>query len=126
VVVDQPRMGGATAPPRPRVTAPLAYLRLHGRNAAHWFRADAGRDERYDWLYAPDEIDALADTARTLADTASEVLVVQNNHFRGKAVVNALQLKHLLQGSSPPAPAPLVEAYPQLGAITAGEPGRLF
>lgn len=126
VVVDQPRVGAGTAPPRPRVTAPLAYLRLHGRNAESWFREGAGRDARYDWLYGPDEVRSLAETARTLSDSAAEVLVVQNNHFRGKAVVNALQMKYLLQGSAPPAPAPLVAAYPELAAFCASEPGRLF
>lgn len=126
VVVDQPRVGSSTAPARPRVTAPLAYLRLHGRNAANWFRADAGRDERYDWRYGADEIAELAAAAHVLAASAAEVLVVQNNHFRGKAVVNALQMKHALQGVPPLAPSHLMAAYPDLVAVAAPEPGRLF
>lgn len=125
-VVDQPRIGASTAKATPRVTAPLAYLRLHGRNAENWFREGAGRDARYDYLYPESELDALAGTATAMASRAAEVYVVQNNHFRGQAVVNALQMKHRLQGVAPPAPASLAAAYPALAAIAAPEPGRLI
>jgi len=113
-VVDQPRVGRATLGPDPRVTGRLAYLRLHGRNARDWFRPDAGRDARYDYLYAPREIETLAGTARTLAATAEELVVVQNNHFRGQALVNALQMMGHLHGARPAAPEALVRAYPDL------------
>ena len=125
-VVDQPRIGTSTATPTPRVTAHLAYLRLHGRNAANWFREDAGRDARYDYLYPEEEMGALAETAAAMAARSAEVYVIQNNHFRGQAVVNALQMKHRLQGVSPAAPAALTAAYPELAAIASAEPGRLL
>jgi uncharacterized protein YecE (DUF72 family) len=125
-VVDQPRIGRSTAAPTPRVTSAVGYLRLHGRNAADWFRAGAGRDARYDYLYTPAELEGLASTARRLATQAREVFVIQNNHFRGKALVNALQMKRLLEAVRPPAPAGLIGAYPELEAITVPEPGRLF
>jgi uncharacterized protein YecE (DUF72 family) len=113
-VVDQPLIGRSTAPPTPRLTSRIAYLRLHGRNAADWFREDAGRDARYDYLYSEAELRPLADVARTLAAGAQETIVVQNNHFRGKALANALLMKHILTGSRPAAPARLVAEYPQL------------
>lgn len=124
-VVDQPRLGG-TAPARPRVTSSVAYLRLHGRNAEQWFREDAGRDARYDYLYSPAELASLAEVARGMSRQADELFVVQNNHFRGQALVNALQMKHLLQKVRPPAPATLVEAYPALAAEVESRPARLF
>lgn len=125
-VVDQPRVGRSTAPPRPRVTSRLAYLRLHGRNTLDWFRPDAGRDARYDYLYCTEELLPLADAARGMTETAEELIVVQNNHFRGQALVNALQMKHLIEGVRPRAPAELARVYPQLESFAEVERDRLF
>jgi uncharacterized protein YecE (DUF72 family) len=108
-VVDQPRVGSTTAAPTTRVTSRLGYLRLHGRNRENWFRDGAGRDARYDYLYGGEEL-----------------IVVQNNHFRGQALVNALQLKHLVQGGRPPCPETLAAVYPELSAHTVAERSRLF
>jgi uncharacterized protein YecE (DUF72 family) len=124
-VVDQPRLRDTVAPEQ-RVTGPVSYLRLHGRNAADWFREGAGRDARYDYLYSTRELTALAAVARGLAHGSEELFVVQNNHFRGQAVVNAIQMKHLLSGGRPPAPAELVRAYPSLADVVTEEQSRLF
>jgi uncharacterized protein YecE (DUF72 family) len=125
-VVDQPVVHGATAPPRPRVTAQLAYLRLHGRNAASWFDANAGRDARYDYLYTVDALKPLADAARGMGAQAKALYVIANNHFRGQAFANALQLKHLIQGIEPEAPEDLVAAYPGLREVVSSKRERLF
>jgi len=125
-VVDQPRVGNNTAPPRARVTAPVAYLRLHGRNETSWFDPAAGRDARYDYLYEMDELRPLAAASRSMGAQANALYVIANNHFRGQAFANALQLKHLIQGVEPEAPEDLVAAYPQLGAIVATRRERLF
>lgn len=124
--VDQPRIGTATLGLLPRVLGPVGYLRLHGRNAASWFRQDAGRDARYDYLYAEAELAELAGPVAEMAATAEQVFVVQNNHFRGQALVNTLQLAHRLHGSRPPAPRELVAAYPELAPIVTPEPAGLF
>lgn len=124
--VDQPRVGRSTAGMLARVTGPLAYLRLHGRNAAEWFRPDAGRDARYDYLYSATQLQELAAAARRMADTAEQLVVVQNNHFRGKALANALQMKSLLQDGRPAAPEGLVAVYPDLEADVRVERTRLF
>jgi uncharacterized protein YecE (DUF72 family) len=124
-VVDQPRIG-TTAGPDPRVLGSLGYLRLHGRNAASWFRDDAGRDARYDYLYGGSELDDMAGVARTLAGQTAEVVVVQNNHFRGQALANALQLKHRIHGAPPLAPETLVRAYPGLADEVRVDRLRLF
>jgi uncharacterized protein YecE (DUF72 family) len=95
-------------------TGRLGYLRLHGRNAEQWFRSGAGRDDRYDYLYAEPEVTALVEKARRLAGEHDETYVVTNNHFAGKAVANALEIQSLLAGAPVPAPACLVAAYPRL------------
>jgi uncharacterized protein YecE (DUF72 family) len=125
-VVDQPRIGRVTAPPRARVTAAIAYLRLHGRNEAAWFDADAGRDARYDYLYSLETLRPLGDAARGMGAQAKALYVIANNHFRGQAFANALQLKHLIQGVEPDAPGELVAAYPELGEVVGTKLGRLF
>jgi len=111
--VDQPRVG-ATAGVCPRVSSEVGYLRLHGRNAANWFRPDAGRDARYDYLYSGEELRDLAATVERMATAPREMFVIQNNHFRGQALVNALQMKQLLEELPPLAPEDLVLHYPQL------------
>jgi hypothetical protein len=40
--------------------------------------------------------------------------VIANNHFEAKAVVNALELRHLLDGKKVRAPETLVKHYPEL------------
>lgn len=80
-----------------RTTAVPAYLRLHGRNRAHWFAPGAGRDQRYDYLYNDVELAGLAEKAMQMAEQAAPVYVIANNHYRGQAVANALQLKALLR-----------------------------
>ena len=124
--VDQPQVGGSTLAVLPRVTGKLAYLRLHGRNSANWFRSDAGRDARYDYLYTADQLRELAGAARQMARTAENLIVVQNNHFRGRALANALQMKSVLQDLRPAAPAELVALYPQLEPDVQTERTRLF
>jgi uncharacterized protein YecE (DUF72 family) len=125
-VVDQPRVGRSTIRALARVTAPVAYLRLHGRNRAQWFRSGAGRDARYDYLYEEAELQALAGKVRQLAAQAPCVYVIQNNHFRGQAVVNALQMKSLLGDVRPAAPGELLRAYPGLAARVRAERPSLF
>ena len=48
---------------------------------------------------------------------ARQLFVVQNNHFRGKALANALMLRHLLGEEEPPAPEGLLQAYPELEGL---------
>lgn len=93
--VDQPVIG-ESLPLTAHVTASFAYLRLHGRNRENWFRDGAGRDARYDYLYDAREIAEIGAVARSLARKAEVVYVVTNNHYRGKAVVNAAQLERML------------------------------
>jgi uncharacterized protein YecE (DUF72 family) len=125
-VVDQPRASDASIDAVERLTSPIGYVRLHGRNAKQWFRKEAGRDERYDYLYSLEELTPLAATAGNLAAQAAEVFVVQNNHFRGQALANTLQLKHLFEGEKPKCPQRLAETYPELEPLVDVERETLF
>lgn len=97
-----------------QVTAEPAYLRLHGRNSQNWFAEKGQSHERYDYLYDEEELDAIEKTARTLAAQAGKVAVVGNNHYRGQAPANALELRCRLEEKVLTAPASLLLHYPAL------------
>lgn len=111
--IDQPLFRDSLAP-SDHVTARVGYVRLHGRNHQDWFREDAGRDERYDYLYSPDELKPWIEKIERIRKQAGEVYVITNNHYRGQAVVNALEIQAALRQDAPAPPVHLVEAYPQL------------
>jgi len=46
------------------------------------------------------------------------VYAILNNHFRGQAVANALQLQTMLTGETRSVPESLRETYPALAPIT--------
>lgn len=98
-------------------TGPIAYYRFHGRNAAAWFNRDAGRDERYNYLYAEAELAPWIENITSMAGEVERLFVMNNNHYRGQAVVNALQLKAGLSGRKVRVPEPLAEQYPALKRI---------
>lgn len=112
VNVDQPLFRRSIRPSA-HVTAAVAYIRVHGRNYSDWFRRGAGRDARYDYLYEPAELKPWAQRARqaAAAPASESVDVVFNNHYRGQAVVNALQFRKLIERRQPKAPSGLVDAY---------------
>lgn len=106
-------------PERHSPTGSTGYLRLHGRNSHHWFNSKSGRDQRYDYLYSPPEIGQAAYKVDSIAKESDDTYVVTNNHFEGKAMANALELRYLLEGREPvAAPGPLVTTYPHLQEIT--------
>ena len=111
VNVDQP-LFGKSIKPSARSTARVGYVRVHGRNYHDWFRKAAGRDERYDYLYSREELKPWIDRAQEVAEEAGteEVDVVFNNHYKAKAVVNALQFGAML-GRDVEAPQRLFDAY---------------
>lgn len=91
-----------------------AYLRLHGRNAKAWFSKGSGRDETYNYLYDRKELQGIASRAVDLARMTSSLTVVANNHYQGKEMVNALQLKSMLTGRKVAVPPGLREKYPEI------------
>ena len=104
--------------PGSQATARLGYFRMHGRNYQNWFKEDAGRDARYDYLYTKDEIRELSGQIRKVQQSTEETYAITNNHFRGQALVNALDILEELDVQPPAVPPSLVEAYP--GHFTAG------
>ena len=92
----------------------FSYVRLHGRNYKNWFKQDAGRDERYNYLYTKEELQDWIERIKDLGNQSSKVFVITNNHYRGQALANALQIKNLITGEKLDIPPLLVEQYPVL------------
>jgi uncharacterized protein YecE (DUF72 family) len=122
--IDQPVLGQSLAPTA-HATAPIGYVRLHGRNYDQWFDSPTGAD-RYNYLYSPAELAGWQKKIQNLAAKTEKVFVITNNHFEGKAAVNALQLKHALTGRPVAAPETLLHRYPELEKIAAPAEGYLF
>lgn len=127
--IDQPVIGRSLRPSE-RATAPVGYVRLHGRNYQEWFsdREDESGAERYNYLYAVEELAPWAERIRKVAGATRLTFVITNNHFHGKAVTNALQLIHLLTRRLVKVPPPLLGRYPELEPIAepAGTTPLLF
>jgi uncharacterized protein YecE (DUF72 family) len=117
--IDQPLFRGSLGP-TDEVTARVGYVRLHGRNAADWFREDAGRDERYDYLYTVDELDEWLKKIDRIRRRAQEVYVITNNHFAGQAIVNAFELMVGLGQHGLRPPDSLIQHFPRLNKVIEG------
>jgi uncharacterized protein YecE (DUF72 family) len=105
------------------VTGPVGYLRLHGRNAAAWFQEGSGAAARYDYRYRAEELHELVEAVEVISRRARETYLITNNHFRGQAVLNALELQHGLRRAPVRVPPALLAAYPELEALTHAQNG---
>jgi uncharacterized protein YecE (DUF72 family) len=110
------------------VTGPLAYARLHGRNAEAWFNRTSTEEEKYNYTYTMAELKEILERAKALAATseAQAVYLIANNHFAGQGAANALQLNFLLTGKPQVVPSPLLAKHPWLEEIATAEEGELF
>ncbi len=118
--IDQPVIGGSMGP-SDRTTAPVGYVRLHGRNYEHWFSSSDHPEERYNYLYSPAELEPWAERIKSIAQCTDVTYVIANNHFQGKAIANALQLINLLSNQPVRVPESLMVRYAELEKIAAPE-----
>ena len=126
VNVDQPLFRSSIRPSA-IATAPVGYVRVHGRNYKDWFREKAGRDARYDYLYTAEELRPWAERTRELAAApeVEDVYVVTNNHFEGQAVANAAMLAAMVEGRTVEVPPELAARYAEaLAPFAVPEPAQ--
>jgi uncharacterized protein YecE (DUF72 family) len=121
--IDQPIIGNSLKPAA-ESTSPIGYVRFHGRRYDTWFSDDPAisAHERYNYLYSPDELDPWVARIRSVQQQSRNTFVVTNNHYQGKAVVNALQLLSILKGRKLKVPDDLRRHYPQLEQIASEMP----
>jgi uncharacterized protein YecE (DUF72 family) len=119
VVVDAPRMEGKNVPLTVHaLTAPLLYVRLHGRNARTWNVRGGSAAERFDYLYPEAELEEWVDPLRELSGKAEEAYVLFNNNNRSRvggrevaqAPTNAEGLRELLAKGGVPVSSPTAGA----------------
>jgi uncharacterized protein YecE (DUF72 family) len=98
------------------------YMRLHGRNAAEWWR-HAKSEDRYNYLYSARELQEFSDVAGAAKELVKKSYLYTNNHFAAKSVVNAVMLKaqigQPIEGEYPPE---LIETYPELRGLVRTAP----
>jgi uncharacterized protein YecE (DUF72 family) len=116
VNIDQPVIGSSMGP-KQELTSCYGYFRFHGRNYDNWFREGAERNQRYDYLYRASELDEWVPRIEEVAPKAEKSFVIFNNHFRGQALVNSLQMLAMLSDAPPDIPARLVAHYPELANL---------
>jgi len=112
VVVDAPQTEAKNLVPTVvAATSPLAYVRMHGRNASTWNVRGGSASDRFDYLYSEDELREWTGPLRELAESAEEVYVLFNNNrwsrtasgdLAAQAPANALALQGILAGSGVP------------------------
>jgi uncharacterized protein YecE (DUF72 family) len=94
------------------------YLRLHGRNAAQWWKHEKSED-RYNYLYSAGELKPFAEAVEEVTRRdVKKAYLYANNHFSAKSVANAAILKHQL-GQDVPGDytEEMIERYPDLKGI---------
>ena len=118
VNIDQPRHHDSVRPSAISVGS-LNYVRFHGRNFEKWFQHGEAW-ERYDYLYSAEELQPWVSAIDEMA-TKNPTYVIMNNHFRGQAIVNAIEVKEALRIGAE-IPPTLAEQYPDRFPA----PGGLF
>jgi hypothetical protein len=85
-IVDEPLL-----PPETHVTSDIAYVRWHGKGEQIW----------YDYHYKPDELQPWVPKLRQVSLKAEKIYGYFNNHYRGYAVKNALEMADMLSVITP-------------------------
>jgi uncharacterized protein YecE (DUF72 family) len=99
------------------------YVRLHGRNAAAWWR-HRDSEERYDYLYTADELQEFSETLASARTLVKKAYLYTNNHFSAKSVANAVMIKKQLdEPIDGEYSAEFLEHFPDLAGILAVRTG---
>jgi uncharacterized protein YecE (DUF72 family) len=124
VQIDEPKFRDSIRQNREPNVKTLYYMRLHGRNAAKWWKHDKSED-RYNYLYAASELDPIVEDVESASRDVKKAYVYANNHFSAKSVANAATIKDKLgQPIEGGYPEPFVEHYPDLKGIVKILPTR--
>jgi uncharacterized protein YecE (DUF72 family) len=119
VQIDEPKFRLSIRQNRLPNVKGFYYMRLHGRNAAQWWRHEH-RDDRYNYLYTAAELKEFSEDASAAKELVKKSYLYTNNHFAAKSVVNAVMLKAQLgepiEGEYPPE---MVDRYPEIRDLVA-------
>jgi len=96
VCVDEPQGFRSSIPPVVAATSDLALVRFHGRNREMWETKGISAAERFNYLYSQEELKEWVPRIKELASVTRQLHVLFNNCHRDKAVVNARQVRLML------------------------------
>lgn len=96
VCVDGPQGFESSMPALAQATSDIAMVRFHGRNRDTWEKPGLTSAERFNYLYTEDELASWAPRIKGMAENVRQCHVLFNNCHEDKAVVNARQMKLLL------------------------------
>jgi uncharacterized protein YecE (DUF72 family) len=114
VQIDEPKFKTSIRQNQlPNITS-FYYLRAHGRNWKKWWHHEH-KDERYDYLYKPAEIQEFGETLKAVKKIVRKAYGYMNNHADAKSVANAIELKQFLGEPLPENLHPeMLKRYPAL------------
>lgn len=97
VAVDAPAVEtGQAMPPVTAATAPIGYVRFHGRNREMWHARTLTAADRFDYQYEPSELLEWRDPIERLAQETERTYVMFNNCKYDYAPTNARQMAEIL------------------------------
>ena len=96
VCVDEPQGFRSSVPPVVEATSDMALVRFHGRNREMWEKRGVTATERFNYLYNEEELKEWVPRLRALSSRSRQLHVLFNNCYADKAVVNAGQIKLML------------------------------
>jgi len=95
VAVDAPQVG-SSMPPVTASTGAQGYVRFHGRNRSTWTARTASAADRFDYLYAPQELAEWREPIEQLAAGTERTWVMFNNCKYDYAPRNAREMAEIL------------------------------
>lgn len=117
VQIDEPKFKTSIRQDRRANVKTFFYLRLHGRNAAQWWKHDKSED-RYNYLYSEEELEPFVEAAQEASRSVKKAYLYANNHFSAKSVANAATIKDKLgQKLGGEYPETFVQRYPDLEGL---------
>lgn len=96
VCVDEPQGFKSSVPPVVAVTAPVAEVRFHGRNAENWEKQGISAAERFKYDYSTEELAEWVPRIETMAESADTVHALMNNCYSDYGIRSARGLGRLL------------------------------
>jgi uncharacterized protein YecE (DUF72 family) len=96
VCVDEPQGMKTGVPPVAEVTAPVAMVRFHGRNAENWEKKGISAEERFNYLYKEEELKEWLPDIQRMAEQAEKVHIIFKNKSLDFPIRNARELKGML------------------------------
>jgi len=96
VCVDEPQGLKSSVPAVAEITSSVGMVRFHGRNVGNWEKKGISVEERFNYLYSAEELNAWVPKVGKMAERAERVHVIFKNKFRDYSVRNASEFAKML------------------------------